>query len=321
MRHVAGRLHCTLWLSLTLLLNAACDDETKRTDSDQDASTVTDASHTDAGHTDAASPSNLTPGHGRFPAIDEPSAAGPFAPITVEDTGPDGVYTLFRPEQLAADGTRNPVVTWGNGGFTTPADYPLLPHLASHGFVVIAANNTLVTGPEVRAGLDWIAAQAQDEASDLFEKLDLEHVAGLGYSNGGLATLSTADDERYDTLVIISGATMNETARSQSVPKIHTPTAFLCTDDDASENNCAGDYAAIDQPAFFGVMNGSVHTSVTTFASLGEPEIMTRLAGAATAWLRWQLMDDQSFKATFIGDDCGLCQDEHWTVQPQKNLK
>src|SRR5688500_15778664 len=91
------------------------------------------------------------PPTGIFPAIEDPWAHGPYTPVTVTEAGPDRVYTLFRPEQLGPGGVRNPIVVWGNGGGTTPSFYTTLPHLASHGFVVIAANTTLVSGSLLRA--------------------------------------------------------------------------------------------------------------------------------------------------------------------------
>lgn len=227
---------------------------------------------------------------------------------------------MFHPKELAPNGVLNPVISWGNGAVTTPVDYPQLPHFASHGFVVIAANSSTVTAADVKAGLDWIVARNADSASPFNNKLDLKRIGGVGYSLGGLATLGNADDPRYVTLVIISGANMNDNARMMNLPKLHTPVAYLCTADDASQGNCAGDYAAVTGPVFFAVMNGTAHTDVTSFLGLGVPAVITRVAGASTAWLRWQLMGDASQKGVFVGMDCGLCKDKNWTVKPQKNL-
>jgi hypothetical protein len=255
-----------------------------------------------------------------FPAVSDTSAKGPFTAVTITNTGPSNAYTVFHPKELAPSGALNPVVTWGNGAVTTPADYPLLPHLATHGFVVVAANDSAVTAAEVKAGLDWIVERNADSNSPFYKKLDLKRIGGVGYSLGGLATLGNADDARYVTLVIISGASMNDDSRMMNIPKLHTPVAYLCTADDASQGNCANDYAIVKVPAFFAVMNGSAHTDVTSFLGLGVPAIQTRLAAATTAWLRWQLLDDASQKSKFVGADCGLCKDSNWTVKPQKNL-
>jgi hypothetical protein len=41
---------------------------------------------------------------------------------------------------------------------------------------------------------------------------------------------------------------------------------------------------------------------------------------ASVAWLRWELADDQTMKAWFVGDNCRFCMDTRvWKVQ-QKNL-
>jgi hypothetical protein len=255
-----------------------------------------------------------------FPMISDPAAKGPYTSKTLSNAGPGGAYTVFHPSELASSGVLHPIVTWGNGGFTSPTDYPQLPHLASHGFVVIAANDSLVTGPQVRMGLDWIVQQNEQASSPFYKKLDLKRIAGVGYSNGGLATLDVADDARYVTIVIISGANLNEDSRSQNMPKLHTPIAYLCTDDDASEGNCSADFAVVKMPAFFGVMKGTAHTDVTTILGLGVASTITRVGSATTAWLRWQVLGDPSFKPSFVGADCGLCKDTNWAAQ-QKGLQ
>ncbi len=140
----------------------------------------------------------------------------------------------------------------------------------------------------------------------------------MGYSNGGLATLSSADDPRYQTIIIISGANVRADSRTANMPKLRTSIAYLCTDDQASKGNCAADYAVVKVPAFFGVMKGSTHTSVLPDL-LGEGKYVSLLNAATTAWLRWQIAADRTFESTFLGANCRLCTDSNWTVEPQKN--
>ena len=49
------------------------------------------------------------------------------------------------------------------------------------------------------------------------------------------------------------------------------------------------------------------------------PEIVERLAGASTAWLRWRQMADQTQEPMFLGNNSELCTDPDWMVEPQKN--
>jgi dienelactone hydrolase len=274
-----------------------------------------DAQTADAQAGDAAAPSGDASTTPRFPAVTDTGAKGPYTATTINSTGPSSGYTVYHPSQLAPGGALNPIVAWGNGGFTTPDLYPLLPHLASHGFVVIASNNPFVVGDEVRAGIDWIAQQNDTASSPFYKKLDVRNVAGVGYSNGGLANLDVANDPRLVTIVIISGANVSADLRTANTPKLRTPMAYLCTEDDASRTNCAEDYAVASVPAFFGVIKGSDHFSVVL-----SQEVIDLLNMSTTAWLRWQQMGDQSFKARFVGASCGLCTDAKWTVQ-QKNLQ
>lgn len=261
-----------------------------------------------------------TPETGTFPPVTDLSEDGPFVAVTVQNTGPSDDYTLYHPQTLAEGGVLHPIGAWGNGGATTPVDYDyLLPHLATHGFVVIASNNPLVGSPDMRAGVDWVIQQNDASDSALYQALDVANVSAVGYSNGGLATLGMGDDSRLVTVIVISGGSTSEDARATNIPKLHTPTAYLCTEDDASRGNCAGDYAVITVPAFFGVLNGSTHVSVTEFLGLGNDAIMERLSGAVTGWLRWHQMSDATQEALFLGDDCGLCADSNWTVEPPKN--
>jgi hypothetical protein len=279
---------------------------------------VTDAGPLDSGGqppTDAAAPADSStadsnvPATGRFPPVADVYADGPYVPMTVNNTGPANAYTLFHPQELAPNGALNPILSWGNGMMTNPAMYPnLLPHLASHGFVIIAANTSSVTGADIRAGIDWLIEQNQDPASPLYQKLDPNNVAAFGYSMGSLGTFEIADDPRLTTTVHISGGAQG----SANVRKLHKPAAFFC-DELTTAPNCQPDFDIAPVPVFYGVFKGADHVG-----TMLDPHI-SRVAGATTAWLRWFLMGDETQKAQFVGASCGLCTDPNWVVQ-QKDL-
>jgi hypothetical protein len=239
---------------------------------------------------------------------------GPYMPQTVANTGPSNGYTVFRPAELAPNGVPNPIVSWGNGATTNPSQYPLLPHLASQGFVVIASNSTSVTPDLVKSGVDWIVQQNETMGSPYYHKLDTKNVAGVGYSLGGLGTYGLAGDPRVVTTIIISGANMMGSDRS-SVGKLMGSIAYFCTDDSASRGNCDGDFAVVTVPAFYGVMKGSQHVDVVF-----NPSVQSLLSKAVTGWLRFRQMKDETQKPLFSGSSCGLCTDSKWTVQQKNGL-
>jgi hypothetical protein len=267
-----------------------------------EAAVVTDSSST-------SNPDSNLPITGRFPPVDDVWSQGLYTPMTTNNTGPGNAYTLFYPQELAPNGALNPIITWGNGAFTTPSLYPsLLPHLASHGFVIIASNDMFVTGDEIRAGIDWLLEQNQNSTSPFYQKLDPNNVAAMGYSLGSLGTFSIADDQRLTTTVHISGGASG----GSDVAKLHKMPAFFC-DELTTAPNCQPDFDAATVPVFYGVFLGADHVG-----TMSEPYI-SRIAGAATGWLRWRLMADESQKALFVGADCQLCKDTNWKVQ-QKDI-
>jgi len=234
----------------------------------------------------------------------DPAKAGPYMAATKSATGPNGGYTLYHPAQLAPDGLKNPILTWGNGATTIPSLYTLLPHLATHGFVVIACDNSFVTGAELKAGIDWLIAENGRMGSELYQKLDVEAVGSFGYSLGSLGTFEIAADPRLKTTVHISGGAMDKSV----VPNLRNPAAFFCGDpSDIAHENCESDFALAKVPVFYGVFPGDHFGILAAFAD--------QINTATTAWLRWRLMHDQTQEKTFVGPDCALCKDASWTVK------
>jgi hypothetical protein len=268
---------------------------------------------------DASSPytGDPVPETGTFPPVTDLLAAGPFQPVTVTSSGPGNSYTVYHPAELAPGGVLNPFLTWGNGIMTTPDAYTLLPHLASHGFVVIASNSTNVTADDLRAGLYWLFAENERQDSVFYHKLDTSKVASMGYSLGSDCTFKIADDPRLTTTVHISGGAFDkaETAR------LRNPAAFFYGDEggdgyitgDVAHANCDSDFEVATVPVFYGVFNGGGHLGI-----MMSP-YMELIREAVTGWLRWKLMADRTRSAMFVGSGCELCTDPGWTVQ-QKNL-
>jgi hypothetical protein len=239
-----------------------------------------------------------------FPPVSDLKAAGPYTPAMIAGSGPGGGYTVFHPQELGPDGLKNPIATWGNGATTVPGLFVLLPHLASHGFVIIASDNAFVTGEELRAGIDWLFDQNTDSSSMFYEKLDTANVASFGYSLGSLGTFEIADDPRLTTTVHISGGAMNKAV----VPNLKHPTAFFCGDaSDIAYANCESDFELATVPVFYGVFPGD-HLGI--LGAFAEP-----INEVVTGWFRWRLMHDDTLESMFVGPDCTVCKDAGWTVK------
>jgi hypothetical protein len=233
---------------------------------------------------------------------------------------------VYAPAELAPGGARNPIVAWMSGGGTSPSLYTLLPHLATHGFFVVASNTVPGIGTEVALGqelveaIDWAIAENGRNGSPYEGKLDTTKVAAMGYSMGSLATFTMASDPRLTTTVHISGGNMT----AGRISNLHAPAAFICgTPGDATCNivsptcdiaaaHCDTDFAQATTPVFYANFTGG-HLGIL------QPPVADRIRGEATAWLRWKLMADATLEPRFVGPSCTLCTSPDWKVQ-QKNL-
>jgi hypothetical protein len=269
-----------------------------------------------------------------------PTVAGPFEVATDKEVGPQAGYTpdpiygdqqqrfnIYRPKNLATSGYCHPILVWANGHTDNPEPnpplcvvdsasnqwcgqyLPLMNHLASHGFVVIASLSTTTSRGDplpTIAGLDWLLQQAEDSASPYYHHLDTTNVGQLGHSEGGLSTCMSASEPRYKALATICG--------TRSLTGVHTPMLFFCGGKDTTAP-CSGVrntfLTVTDQPAFFINELNSDHGWWVYQGANGVA------LSSAAAWFRVHLMGDTANRTYFYGTSCSFCTDSR--VQVEQN--
>jgi len=268
-----------------------------------------------------------------------PAAAGPFEVAADKNVGPlagvvpDPIYkdqqqrfNVYRPKNLATSGYCHPILIWANGYTDNPepnpplcvtssADnkwcgqyLPMMNHLASHGFVVVASLST-ATGSEplpTLVGMSWIIQQAADPSSPYYQRVDTSNIGQLGHSFGGMSTCMSAADPRYKALATICG--------TRALTGVHTPMMFFCGGKDTTVK-CDGVhdvFASVkDQPAFFLEELNSDHGSWVYQGAKGVS------LSAAAAWFRVHLMGDTANRKYFYGASCTFCTDSR--VKAEQN--
>jgi hypothetical protein len=245
-------------------------------------------------------------------------------------------HTIFRPADLSAFGENNqlPVIAWGNGACAnSPWEHVnFLSEVASHGFLVIAIGpmppegergNGRSTSSQLLDAIDWAIAQNSDEASIFYKKIDTEKIAVSGMSCGGLQTLEVAPDPRITTIVVCnsgilpypgSGMPGMPALKKEQLGKLHAPTLYLLGgESDIAYKNGMDDFNRINHvPVFVGNMD------VGHGGTYGKPH-GGEFARVATAWYKWQLIDDDEAGKLFTGNPCGLSETTIWTAE-KKNL-
>src|SRR5688572_29433080 len=154
---------------------------------------------------------------------------GPF-PIVIEHDPGLATHTIYRPRELTMDD--HPVLVWGEGGCAKNGlMFPeYLSEIASHGFVVIADGApiarpaggagaggggpppgaggggppadrfTMVNGTALVAAMDWLEAESKKRNSRFYGKVDVERIAAMGMSCGGLMSYGASNDPRVATV-------------------------------------------------------------------------------------------------------------------------
>jgi hypothetical protein len=244
-----------------------------------------------------------TPGDcSSLPPATDYAAKGPFADAKMfSGVGPSSNYTLFRPDaSLGKDGFKHPIATWGNGITTTPSQYTsLLTTIASHGFVVIASNDTTAERPALSAGLDWLIEQ--NKAGEMQGKLDTMRELAIGYSWGGGAAIDTSNRPNIVATVSFHGMPPRETSAFQDM---HSPLLLFTSTGDtfvSASGYVTPNYEKSTVQTFYATLMDSSFSHISIIPDAG-PE-----RGPAIAWLRFWACKDENARKFFYGDDCTLC--------------
>jgi hypothetical protein len=221
------------------------------------------------------------------------------------------LYTVYRPAQWV-EGQKLPIITWGNGTCAKPEGYgALLRYVASQGFFVIAANSRWTqTGSPMTRALDFLEAANADSKSPYYQRLDLAKIGAMGHSQGGMATITAAQDRRVKSVIIWNGGS------SASKPYL-----AVTGDLDIGEPTVAGlkrDVEANPPGAWL-----FYHKTVGTGPVKGHLTLMTqpeRVIEPTVAWFKYQLSNDAASRDWFVGNDCKLCKTTDEYEYGQKSL-
>ncbi|KZB85398.1 alpha/beta hydrolase [Amycolatopsis regifaucium] len=219
-------------------------------------------------------------------------------------------HTLYYPADLGGDASAHPVLVWGNGTGATVEQYELLfTHLASWGYVVVAANTGQSgSGKEMLDGAKYLIAENSRAGSVFHGRIDVGRIAAAGHSQGGGGAIAAGADPLVKTVIPIMPGPLG------NVNKLHGPALFVSGQADTvvPAFYVHSRFLACDQvPAVYGQLKGATHFL--------QGETRYRLVGAVTAWLRYHLTGDQTAKSVFFGANPGLAQDDDGWSEFERN--
>jgi dienelactone hydrolase len=256
--------------------------------------------------------------------------SGPFAVVVEHDPGL-ATHTIYRPRDMG--NSKRGVLVWGEGGCAKNGlTFPeFLSEIASHGFVIVADGPPVQRTGGARAGggapaglgnmtdgtallqaINWLEKESKDSKSRFYNKVEMKKVAAMGMSCGGLMSYGAAGDPRV-TSVGIWNSGLREPDQ-KLLDSVHGSVIIITGgESDMAFPNGKRDFETLPKnlPVFYGVYPSIGHGG-TYNQDNGGP-----FGKVAVAWLKWQLLGDNSTtaKGYFVGKDCLLCKDSTWQVQ------
>lgn len=245
-----------------------------------------------------------------LPPTDDYSEPGPFSTAVDELVGPNGDYTVFRPQTLGEDGFLHAPIIFGPGiAQLVDVHTQMLTNFASHGFVVVGTP-VLNQGPggdenlaKMQAGLDWILEQ--NDAAGIYQgNLWVDHAIAMGFSVGGTSAVELGGDPAILTVVSIHGHTATADLRGTMLQTTGTMDA-------AGMPHQQNTFDSAQVPTFLATLTGASHGYIEQ-AGGGEQR------PAIVAWMRYWIYGDTGAEHYFFGSDCVLCMPP-WENPQRKN--
>jgi hypothetical protein len=175
----------------------------------------------------------------------------------------------------------------------------------------------MVNGTDLVAAIDWLEAEAGKSGSRFYNKVDVDNVAAMGMSCGGLMSYGASKDPRVATIGIWNSGLFpdenNPNANADIYNGIHGSVIIVTGgESDIAYANGKHDFEVMPAsvPVFYGVYPSVGHGGTYNQDNGGPYGV------AAVAWLKWQLMGDTSAagRGFFVGANCGICGDANWQV-------
>lgn len=232
---------------------------------------------------------------------------------------------IWYPKDLENNGEKYPMIVVVNASGVPAFRYePFFKKLASWGFIVVGNEDGQTgTGETTSITLDYMLNIPSD--SKLYNKIDLENIGIIGYSQGGAGAIRAVtefENGKYYKVIFTGSAAYSFLANNMGwnydVSKVNIPyfmTASTGTSDDSGKdaNKEFGGVAPLSSlKESYNKITGDVFKIRARVKDAEHEDMLTRTDGYMTAWMLYHLQNNDEAGKIFVGEDAEILDNNNW---------
>ena len=228
-----------------------------------------------------------------------------------------------------AEDLQYPVILVVNASNTAAINLkPVYARLASWGFVVVGNDDRQTrTGETASETLDYVLNLNKDENSELFGKIDEEHIGCVGYSQGGAGAINAVTKfENSDKFTALFTGSASYALLSKNmgwgydVSQINIPYFMTAgtgnTDDNGGsihdDKNLAGIAPLASLVENYDGITADVFKLRARVTGAEHQDMLHLTDGYMTAWMLYHLQGDTEAASIFVGENADILTNNGW---------
>ena len=228
-----------------------------------------------------------------------------------------------------AEDRQYPVIVIVNASNTAALNLkPAYARLASWGFIVVGNDDRQTgTGKTASETLDYVLNLNKDEKSELFGKMDEEHIGCVGYSQGGAGAINAVTRfENSDKFTALFTGSASYALLSKNmgwkydVSQIHIPYFMTAgtgnTDDNGGsihdDKNLAGIAPLASLVENYDEITADVFKIRARVTGAEHEQMLHLTDGYMTAWMLYHLQGDTEAASVFVGENADILTNNGW---------
>ena len=234
---------------------------------------------------------------------------------------------IWYPAELDNTEEKYPFIIVANASNTAALNYePYFERLASWGFIVVGNDDRQAgTGISTSLTLDYMLEQNKNSNSLFYEKIDIQNIGIIGYSQGGAGAIRAVTEYENSGLykTIFTGSAAHSYLAQMWVgydaSKVSIAwfmTAATGTSDDTGATDAATEWLGVAPLSSlaenYDAMPDNVFKLRARVVGAEHEDMQESTDGYMTAWMLYQLQGDEEAGTALIGETAEIMNNSKW---------